>query len=73
MVSSLVRCSGGHAVDDAGPQWTVTVTADELPWAVDAPNILAVPKALLRERRGHLTAEDRLRVEATSDFMLRGC
>lgn len=51
-------------------QWTVTV--DEQPWVVDAPNILAVPKALLREHRGRLGSADQLRVESAVDFMLRG-
>ena len=51
-------------------QWTVTV--DEQSWVVDAPNILAVPKAMLREHRGRLGSADQLRVESAIDFMLRG-
>jgi len=39
---------------------------------VDTPNVLAVPKALLREHRGRLAFEEQLRVEAAVDFMSRG-
>jgi hypothetical protein len=50
--------------------WAVDV--DDQSWVVDTPNVLAVPKTLLRERRGRLASEDPLRVEAAIDFMLRG-
>lgn len=49
-----------------------TVILDKQSWVVDTPNVLAVPKALLRERRGRLAADDQLRVETAIDFMLRG-
>ena len=47
------------------------MTVDEQPWVVDAPNILAVPKAMLREHRGRLGSADPLRVQSAIDFMLR--
>lgn len=51
-------------------QWTVTI--DGQPWVVDTPNILAVPKALLRVHGGRLGSADQLRVESAIDFLLRG-
>ncbi len=51
-------------------QWAVVVGGHS--WVVDTPSVLAVPKALLREHRGHLSADDQLRVETAIDFMSRG-
>lgn len=50
----------------------LTVLLDGQSWVLDAPNILAVPTALLRHPRGRLSSDDQLRVEAALDFMLRG-
>jgi hypothetical protein len=48
------------------------LTLDGVAWLLDTPNILAVPASLLRSRQGQLSSDDRLRVEAALDFMLRG-
>lgn len=41
-------------------------------WVADTPNVLTVPKLLLRDCCGRLDAEDQLRIESAIDFMLRG-
>ncbi len=60
----------GDARVMTGAQWVVNV--DGQSWVVDTPNVLAVPKALLRDFQGRLASEDQMRVEAAIDFMLRG-
>ena len=51
-------------------QWMVNIAGQS--WVADTPNVLAVPKLLLRDACGRLGAEDQLRIESAIDFMLRG-
>jgi hypothetical protein len=41
-------------------------------YVLDAPNILAVPRILLRRKVAHLSGNDRLTAAACIEFMLRG-
>lgn len=65
----LLQVQPGHPVM-TGAQ--ALLMLDGQVWLLDAPNILAVPAVLLRQRQGHLPSDDQLQVESTLDFMLRG-
>lgn len=65
----MVRVQPDHPVM-AGAQALLMLEGQ--PWLLDAPNILAVPTILLRQRQGRLLPDDQLRVESAMDFMLRG-
>lgn len=41
-------------------------------YVLDAPNLLAVPASLLRQRAGRLSSGDQLLAESCIEFMLRG-
>ncbi len=43
-----------------------------LPCVMDAPNLLAVPAVLLRDRVAHLAVSEQAAAEACIEFMLRG-
>jgi hypothetical protein len=48
------------------------VEVDHQAYVMDAPNLLAVPGVLLRERAGRLSPSDQLIAESCIEFMLRG-
>ncbi len=53
-----------------GAQVLIEIGGQE--YVLDAPNLLAVPAVLLRQKAGQLAPGDQLRVEACIEFMLRG-
>lgn len=54
----------------AGAQALIEI--DRQAYVLDAPNVLAVPAVLLRQKIGTLAPDDRIRTETCIEFMLRG-
>lgn len=50
----------------------VLVEVNRKNYVLDAPNILAVPTNLLRQRAGRLKSNDQMLAESCMEFMLRG-